>query len=652
MTGAAVSRTLDAMSDRTRRGLALAGFAVLVAAEVGYVIFIQGLDSPSPALVGPDRLSLVQLFGSLASGLTGLVLVWSRPRNRVGWWVGASGLALALCNLGQSYGEHAVAFPEERLPLGVWVMALSAPLWVMALFIPPTLVLVRYPTGYVLGRWPRGLERAATIGLVLTYLGYAASPNALTDELTSARLPWEPPIWVPGAAILSGASLLIVTTLLIVGDAVRRTLRGPRADRVSLLLVLTTSPATLVIVFYTEGPIGGVAYIATLVALAVGVLRYQALGIDVVVQRAVVYVVLTGLVLVGFVGIVAAVALVVPQSGVPELVAAAAVAVGLAPARQRIQSGIDRLLYGERDPIAAMELLATPMGHADVDEIVPRVLTGLVSSLRLRRVEIDGPEGDVSVPLVFGGAQLGTLQADARSGERTLGAADRRLLEAVAPSIAAVLYAARVATELADERERVVHATLSERRRLRADLHDGLGPSLTGMALGLEAARRDGASDEMLARLHEEVTASLRDVRRIIDDLAPTALDHHDLLSALRRRTDQLSDTGVVEVDLDTPGLLPDLSPGVAAAAYRITDEALLNVARHSGASRCKVLVRIDEDLHLEVTDDGVGLGGGRTDGIGLSSMRERAERLGGTFTLAAGHPGTRVCVQLPLAAT
>lgn len=640
------------MSDRTRRGVALAAFGVLVAAEVGYVIAIRGLDSPNPALVGPDRLSLLQLFGGLASGLTGLVLVWSRPRNRVGWWIGASGLALALCNFGQSYGEHAAAFPAERLPFGVWVMALSAPLWVMAVFIPPSLVLVRYPSGHLRGRWDRLLERAATIGLVLTYLGYAASPNALTDELTTARLPWQPPIWAAGTLFVSGGVLLIIATLTIAGDTVWRTVRGPRADRVSLLLLLTTSPATLVLVYFTEGPIGGVGYVATLAALAVGVLRYQALGIDVVVQRAVVYVVLTGLVLVGFVGIVAAVALVTSQGGVPQLVAAAVVALGLAPARQRLQSGIERLLYGERDPIAAMELLATPLGYADVDEIVPRVLTGLASGLRLRRLEIDGPEGDVSVPLVFGGEQLGVLQADARSGQRRLGTADRRLLEAVAPLIAAVGYAARVATELADERERVVDATMSERRRLRADLHDGLGPSLTGMAFGLEAARRDGASDEMLARLHDEVTASLRDVRRIIDDLAPTALDQQDLLAALRRRTDQLSDTGVVEVDLDAPGWLPDLSPGVAAAAYRITDEALTNVARHSGATRCQVRVRIDEDLHLEVTDDGVGPGIARDDGIGLASMRERAERLGGTFTLGPSDPGTRVCVRLPLAAT
>jgi signal transduction histidine kinase len=640
------------MSDRNRRGLALALFAILVACEVGYVLASHGLDVPRPGLVEPDPLDLFQLFGSLATGLVGLVLVWSRPRNRVGWLICASGLSLALCNLGQAYGEHAVAFPDEGLPLGVWAMALSAPLWVMALFIPPSLVLVRYPTGILHGRWPRRLELAATVGLVLTYGGYAASPDAVSDELTPAQLAWQHPEWVAGAMVLSGASLLVLATLAIAGDAVWRTLRGPRADRVALLLLLTTTLTTLVLVLFWEGLASGAAYFAILVSLAVGVLRYQALGIDVVVQRAVVYVVLTGLVLVGFVGIVAAVALVVPQSGVPELVAAAVVAVGLAPARQRIQSGIDRLLYGERDPIAAMELLATPLGSDDVDEIVPRVLTGLASSLRLRRLEIDGPGGDVSVPLVFGGVQLGVLQADARSGERTLGSPDRRLLEAVAPLIAAVAYAARVAGELADERERVVQATMSERRRLRGDLHDGLGPSLTGMALGLEAARRDGASDEMLARLHDEVTASLRDVRRIIDDLAPTALDQQDLLAALRRRTDQLSDTGVVEVALDAPGRLPDLSPGVAAAAYRITDEALTNVARHSGATRCQVRVRIDEDLHLEVTDDGVGPGIARDDGIGLASMRERAERLGGTFTFGPSDPGTRVCVRLPLAAT
>lgn len=630
--------------------MVLALFVLLAVVDVGYVLASRGLGPPAKGLAGPDALDVSQVFGALASGTVGLFLAWTRPRNVVGWLVLASGLLLALCNLGQAYGEHSVAFPGDHLPGGVWVMALSAPLWVLALFIPPTLLLVRYPSGAVSG-WPRRFEKAVLVAMGLTYLGYALAPDAVADELTGRTLPWPTPDWVAATILVTGGVILLVGALLIVLDAIRRTLWGPAQERQALLLLLTTSVTSLLVVFFADGTLlGMIVYLSVLLAIAVGVMRYGVLGIDVVVQRTVVYLILTGLVLAGFVGIVTGLATVLPRGPAPQIVAAAAIAVGLGPARQRVQAAIDRLLYGDRDdPFAAIQRFGTPMGGADVEEIVPGVMAALAAALRLEVVTIDGPPGDLSVPLVFGGQDLGVLNVGPRRGQKELGRADRRLVESVAPLIASVVYAVRLAGDLQRERERVIDATMAERRRFRADLHDGLGPSLTGIGLGLDAAHRNGASDELLVRLREEVASSLQDVRRIIEDLAPSALESQDLLSALRQRAAQITSAGAVAVDLVAPTSLPWLSPSVSAAAYRITDEALTNVVRHSGAGQCRVVVRVADDLQLEVTDDGVGPGSGRGSGIGLRSMRERAEKLGGSFSLKSGDPGTRVCVHLPL---
>jgi signal transduction histidine kinase len=227
----------------------------------------------------------------------------------------------------------------------------------------------------------------------------------------------------------------------------------------------------------------------------------------------------------------------------------------------------------------------------------------------------------------------------------------------MAPLIAAVVQSTALAADLASERNRVVEATQSERARLRQELHDGLGPSLTGIGLGLEAAQASPLAGEprtsdLLSRLRVEVASSLEEIRRIIDDLRPTVLDDHDLLSALRERGERVTSAAGVTVAVDAPQSLPDLPPEVETAAFRIADEALTNVVRHSGASTCTVHVSVGDMLRLVVSDDGVGVGNGRAGGVGLASMRQRAERIGGAFsvspTLSGG--GTRIVAELPLA--
>ena len=289
-------------------------------------------------------------------------------------------------------------------------------------------------------------------------------------------------------------------------------------------------------------------------------------------------------------------------------------------------------------------------------ELVRDVLTALAESLHVTGVALDGPlhvsvgnpTGGAVVPLRFAGRDEGTLRVGSREGQHNLAPADLRLLDAVAPWIAAAARAVLTAEDLRVERGRVIAATQSERSRLRQELHDGLGPSLTGIALGLEAARRSGATEELITRLHEEVAASLEEVRRIIEDLQPSALDGGTLVTALRRRTQQVALATGLDVRLQAPDTVTTLPDGVASAAYRIVDEALTNVVRHAHARHCEVVVTLDGCLHLEVNDDGVGPGRPRDGGIGLGSMRDRAERLGGRFAIQRGTPGTCVQVDLP----
>jgi signal transduction histidine kinase len=195
-------------------------------------------------------------------------------------------------------------------------------------------------------------------------------------------------------------------------------------------------------------------------------------------------------------------------------------------------------------------------------------------------------------------------------------------------------------------------AAQDERARIRRDLHDGLGPSLSGVVLGLDAVgatlRTDPDAAESIARrLREEAERSVEEVRRIIDALAPSALDGQGLVPALRARAAVVADR--VAVDVEAPEPLPPLPPEVEAAAYRIVDEAVNNVVRHAGAMHCLVRVSVDPDLVLEVRDDGCGLPERPRAGVGLASMRQRAEELGGSFAVQSNGHGGAVVVRLPV---
>lgn len=214
----------------------------------------------------------------------------------------------------------------------------------------------------------------------------------------------------------------------------------------------------------------------------------------------------------------------------------------------------------------------------------------------------------------------------------------------------------RLEAELSASRARLVTAREEERRRIRQDLHDELGPTLAAIANQVERAAVDVAADPegATARLDgvaEEVRSTVRSVRALVEGLRPAALDQLGLVGAVQELARRLDAPGL-SIEVVGEGALEDLPAAVEVGAYRIVGEALTNVVRHSGASSCQVrLHRAGEQLEVVVDDDGRGLGGAPA-GVGRRSMAERAAELGGRCAVAPGPDGgTRVRARLPVAA-
>ncbi len=193
---------------------------------------------------------------------------------------------------------------------------------------------------------------------------------------------------------------------------------------------------------------------------------------------------------------------------------------------------------------------------------------------------------------------------------------------------------------------RVVSATDAERRRMRAELHDGVGAGLTAVRLKVDAAHRivgerPERAGEMLASASTDLGSLVDDVRRMLDGLRPAVLDRLGLAAALRLRADELSATAPgLSIVVDDPGVTGRLGPGADTAVYRLVTEALNNVVRHSGATRCVVTFRdVAGEVVVEVVDDGAGRSDGASvrDGVGLSSMAARAAEVGGYVVAGPG---------------
>jgi signal transduction histidine kinase len=487
---------------------------------------------------------------------------------------------------------------------------------------------------------------------------------------------------VANLAVVVGAASLVVRFGRARGTE-RQQLRWVALAAVPVALGSVVAVLASVVTLPADPPVTdlvllGLAAGIFLLPLAIGaaILRYRLFDLDYLISRTVVYGLLTAGAIAVYVGVVKGSEWLLREGvGVGgSLLATAVIAVGFAPARDRLQRWVDRRLYGDRhDPVRAVarlgeRLRGAPGGAPDGDALAG-VLQAVCEALRLPSASLrvagvavasfgHPSRASESIALDHEGQHIGAMVVGLRAGEPALGVADRQVLGVLAAPVAVALHAVLLSQELQRSRERLVAAREEERRRLRRDLHDGLGPILTAVTLKADAARSalDTApdrSDGLLAELRGDAKQAIGDLRRVIYDLRPAALDELGLVEALRDQVDRFARQGL-SIMLHAPPTLPVLPAAVEVAAYRIFTEALTNVTRHADARQVTVTVAIDGDLCLEITDDGanrsVDAGLAWQPGVGLASMRERVAEVGGTLQAGPTPTGGRVRASLPLA--
>jgi signal transduction histidine kinase len=306
------------------------------------------------------------------------------------------------------------------------------------------------------------------------------------------------------------------------------------------------------------------------------------------------------------------------------------------------------------------------------EAVLPMIVETVTQALKLPYAAITLKQGDeflivashgeageiaLNLPLVYQAETIGQLLLASRTRGETFTSADRGLLDNLARQAGIAAHAVRLTTELQRARERLVTTREEERRRLRRDLHDGLGPTLAALNLQAGAVRTliPQDPDEATALVIEwrsTLRAVIADIRRLVYDLRPPALDELGLIGAIHEQATQYSTyagTNGVQMLLEAPDHLPALPAAIEVAAYRIAQEALANVARHARARTCRIHLWLDNALYLSITDDGIGLPEQHRSGVGLLSMRERAEELGGSCNIdSTGSLGTCVSALLP----
>jgi two-component system, NarL family, sensor kinase len=643
--------------------LAAVAFAeVLTAAVLSIIIGWSWRDALEAFVVTNS------LMGAVFAGCGG-ILAWHRPRNPIGWLFITAGLAhatTALCAPAIQVLIEAGA-PLTLQRLAVTMFAWSWP-WSIGLCLP--LALLLFPDGHPpsqrwrwvvvaviataplfaieMGASPEPIEPGVPVGY-LTFSGYGALQTLWTATEVRGLL-----------ALCAGLAALAV-----------RYRRGSEVERRQLLWLLLAVLVALIVILpwglVSGTPIEVLLAIPLIpIAVTVAIVRHQLLDIRLVVSRLLAWLMLVLAVVVAYAALVALLGrFTAPRIGWSAVITVLLVVLA-APLLPRLQRLVDGAIYGDRGDPAR---IATRLGEqlATPDAGLQGIVTTMRAALRLPylAIERDGrilaADGDPAErvhpwPLIRGGKSEGELMIGLRAGERELAGADRRALAMLTDPVTVAVHSTVVSEELQASRERIVAAREEERRRLRRELHDGLGPTLTGIAFAADAAANTiehdpEQSQRLLTTLRRDTRAALADVRRLVDNLRPPALDELGLVGALRQRADRLAfraDGESVQVRLEVPDQVPTLPAAIEVATYRIATEALTNVVRHSRATSALVRLRCGERLDLSITDDGPP-NGTWAPGVGLHAMRERTAELGGSFQAGPTPNGGQVVASFPL---
>ena len=666
---------------RVRAGLAWAAPATCVLLLVAWYLVGRQSDLPEEA-TRPEALILVPL--SVGFTVVGALIVRRYPRHRLGWLYLVSGTAMATALFVHAYAWHGLVTAPGGVALALAAGWVSAWVWTIGFTPVVTFGLLLYPDGHMPSRrwWPAAAVSA--LGIAFLALATAFSPGPLVNHPVADN-----PLGIPGTGAVLGVAGTIGQPLVFAGFAagvaslVARWWRAPAGGverrQVSLLALAAALGFAIVLVPFGSGdtPWPATAVILAVwalvpAAIGVAILRHHLYDIDVTLNRSLVYGGLTAAVVALYAVLVWAAARPLGSGTGASVVATGLAAAAVLPLRARLQRVVDRAMYGELgDPYAAVSRLTTRLQAAAAPgESLAAVAEAIAVSLRLPSVVVETTTGITAshgtatgthrhvLDLTHQGESVGRLVVEGRD-RQPLTARDLALLTDLARPAGAAVHSAGLADALRASQRRLVQAREEERRRLRRDLHDGLGPTLAGVALGLDIAAGllDADPDQALSVLADLKTATsdaVDDVRRLVYDLRPPALDELGLLGAVRQQAERLwvRHRGL-DVSIDAAGTLPQLGAATEVAAYRIAVEAVTNAARHANARHCSVLISADGLLRVEVTDDGTGIAAWTGSGVGIAAMHERAAELGGHCTISpAGPAGTRVLALLPLDAS
>jgi signal transduction histidine kinase len=635
---------------------------------IGWLLAITGFSWGLGSWVGQyTRYALVTRPGVLAGGE---LTAW------LNMWIGVPVVSLTAIFL-------PLLFPDGRLPSPRWRPVVGLAACATALFC---------------------ISQALSPGPIDASLPEVANPFAPAGAASALRVVQPLSIVLMLASLASAVAATTVRFRRSRG-AVRQQIKW-MAYASALLAVAIVAPALLDPASIADPAHGdsfwsgvavaiGVSLVG--VALGIAILRYRLYDIDVLINRTLVYVALTACVAALYIVVIGYLSTLFQARGnlLISLAATGLVAILFHPLRAWLQRGVNRLMFGERDdPYAVLARLDQRLeATLAPDAVMPTIVQTIKEALKLPYVAIALQQGDerviaaeygdketrrqgdkeiseetlssspllpFSLSLVYQGEIVGHLILAARPGEGGFSRTDMQLLGSLARHAGVAVHATllhahtlHLAEDLQQARERLVQAREEERLRLRRDLHDGLGPALAGLALKIDATRDelqpDAAGAALLHSLKADVQDAIADIRRLVYALRPPALDELGLVGALQIQIARYQRPDL-RITLDVPKELPALSAAVEVAVYRIITEALTNVIRHAHAQHCQVRLALAGAVEIEVLDDGCGLAKAQSSGVGLVSMRERAEELGGVCVVepAAGG-GTRVLARLPM---
>lgn len=682
MTSATVTRRTGSL------GRTAAVPVVLVALAVVALVVSVTLDLATTArqreVTGAGS-ALATVFPGLLLLLAAAAVLHTEPRHAVGRLLVAVGLVWSLDGVLSGWITYGYAHDLPLTGFAFWFVARFGAVLLSGLVA----LLLLYPTGHLLA------GRARTAGLVVAAASLAlpamlllapdhivfldAGPADVDTELLT--IPFADPVWT--ALLITAQSLTFGSIVGAVALVWQRHRQAGATERTQLRWLLWAGiMCVLLVVAGVVFSIGGLATtialdvaVTTLAAsITVGIVRPDLGDVDALVAWTLTTAAVAAVVVAVDVALLAALDGVLgdrlDQREVTLLVLVLAVVV-YGPLRAWLGQGVRRLLFGRRsDRYDAVSGLAARLeATGSLDEQLPALAGAVATTFKVPfvRVEVVTPDGGLlaathgrepaevqSFDIAYHHTRVGRLVLPVLGVRAMLSRRDQGLLVDLVRQAAIAIRAGLLATEVQESRERLVLGREEDRRRIRRDLHDGLGPALGGVALRLDAAGNAVESDpdrarELVRLARTEVSDALDDVRRLVHDLRPPALDDLGLEAAVRQQAERLRPELAVTVHAEA---LAGLPAAVEVAAYRTVAEALTNVVKHAGASSATVsMLRTSAALSVEVSDDGRGIADDVTAGVGLLSMRERAEELGGQCQVSCpAGGGTTVHAWLPFA--